>query len=142
LGALRPGHEPRATEYIDEMKDMIGELVRKRFAYVVPASIGHNSRAQYVYLDSTRVPSHAFLSVDSFNEHDVGYRYGELSGRSVDDMIVGSRAETGEGKRNPMDSVLWKPSTLEQPGWSSGISSARQCPENCSARSLIFMAVG
>jgi cysteinyl-tRNA synthetase len=37
----------------------------------------------------------------------------------VDDMIVGSRSEVGEGKRNPMDSVLWKPSTIEQPGWQS-----------------------
>ena len=119
IGALRPDKEPRATEYIDEMKTMIGELVQKEFAYVVPATIGHNSRAMYVYLDSTRVPSHAFLSVDSFQNEDVGYQYGELSGRSVDDMIVGSRSEIGEGKRNPMDSVLWKPSTIEQPGWKS-----------------------
>ena len=119
LGALRPNHEPRATEYIDEMKEMITDLVDKKFAYSVPARIGHNSRAQYVYLDSTRVPSHAFLSVDAFEEKDIGYRYGELSGRSLEDMVVGSRAEVGEGKRNPMDSVLWKPSTIEDPGWES-----------------------
>jgi cysteinyl-tRNA synthetase len=119
LGALRPDHEPRATEYIGEMKDMIAELIEKKFAYAVPAVMGHNSRAKYVYLDSTRVPSHAFLSVDAFEERDIGYRYGELSGRSLEDMVVGSRAEVGEGKRNPMDSVLWKPSTIEEPGWES-----------------------
>ena len=119
LGALRPSHEPRATAYIEEMKEMITELVDNKFAYPVAATIGHNSRAQYVYLDSTRVPSHAFLSVDAFEERDIGYRYGELSGRSLEDMVVGSRAEVGEGKRNPMDSVLWKPSTTEDPGWES-----------------------
>ena len=119
LGALRPNHEPRATEYIPQMVTMIDELLEKGFAYRVAATIGHNSRAQYVYLDSTRAPAHAFLSVESFAKGDFGYQYGELSGRSVDDMIAGSRSETGEGKRNPMDSVLWKPSTIEQPGWES-----------------------
>ena len=119
LGALRPSYEPRATEYIDEMKEMIAELVDSKFAYSVAATIGHNSRAQYVYLDSTRVPSHAFLLVEAFGEKDTSYRYGELSGRSLEDMVVGSRAEVGEGKRNPMDSVLWKPSTIEDPGWES-----------------------
>jgi cysteinyl-tRNA synthetase len=119
LGALRPDHEPRATEYIAEMKEMIAELVEKKNAYAVPATIGHNSRAQYVYLDNGTAPSHAFLSVDSFEQRQSGYHYGDLSGRSVDDMVSGSRSEIGEGKRNPMDSVLWKPSTIEQPGWNS-----------------------
>ncbi|MEO0401044.1 MAG: cysteine--tRNA ligase, partial [Pseudomonadota bacterium] len=118
LGALRPTHQPRATQYIEEMKTMIAELEDKGFAYSVAATIGHNSNARYVFLDSERVPAHAFLSVDDYSRN-TDETYGRLSGRSVDDMIAGSRAELGEGKRNPMDSVLWKPSTLEQPGWES-----------------------
>ncbi|MEP0950948.1 MAG: cysteine--tRNA ligase [Paracoccaceae bacterium] len=119
LGALRPNHEPRATQYINEMKSMIAELIEKGFAYTVAATIGHNSHAHYVYLDSSRVPSHSFLSIEAFEDRDDGISYGNLAGRTVEDMIVGSRAEAGEGKRNPMDSVLWKPSTIEQPGWES-----------------------
>ena len=45
--------------------------------------------------------------------------YGALSGRSVDDMIAGARVEVAPYKRNPMDFVLWKPSTDDQPGWDS-----------------------
>ena len=96
LGALRPDHAPRATEYIPQMVAMISELLEKFFAYPVAATIGHNSHAKYVYLDSERAPAHAFLSVESFAKEDVGYHYGELSGRSVEDMIAGSRSETGE----------------------------------------------
>ena len=45
--------------------------------------------------------------------------YGRLSGRSVDDMIAGSRVEVAPYKKNPMDFVIWKPSTDDQPGWDS-----------------------
>ena len=121
VGALRPSKEPRATAYIEEMKSMIQELLDAGVAYVAAATIGHNSGAMHVYLDSERVPSHAFLSVNEYDENmkEQKVRYGELSGRSLDEMISGSRAEVGEGKRNPMDSVLWKPSTIEEPGWES-----------------------
>ncbi|MEQ6203775.1 cysteine--tRNA ligase [Sulfitobacter sp. HNIBRBA2951] len=119
VGALRPNHAPRATQFIGQMQDMISELIEKGFAYAVPATVGHNSKAHYVYTDSTKMPEHAFLSVDDMQEHKDQVGYGDLSGRSVEDMIAGSRAEVGEGKRNPMDSVLWKPSTIEQPGWES-----------------------
>jgi cysteinyl-tRNA synthetase len=62
--------------------------------------------------------------------------YGALSGRSVEDMIAGARVEVAPYKRDPMDFVLWKPSTDDQPGWDSpwgrggpaGISSARRWP--------------
>jgi cysteinyl-tRNA synthetase len=111
IGALRPTHEPRATAYIGQMIEMIKTLIAKKHAYTAPISYGHNSRA--VYFDSASVPEHAFFEVASF-EH-----YGDLSGRSVDDMIAGAKSEIGEGKRNPMDFVLWKPSTVEDPGWKS-----------------------
>ena len=93
LGALPPSHEPRCTEYIPQMVEMTAELIRKRHAY--------------------EAEGHVLFAVDSYD------RYGALSGRSVDDMIAGSRVEVAPYKRNPMDFVLWKPSTPEQPGWES-----------------------
>ncbi len=93
LGALEPNEAPRATEYIPEMIAMIEELIAKGHAY--------------------EAEGHALFDVNSY-EH-----YGALSGRSVDDMIAGARVEVAPYKRNPMDFVLWKPSTGIQPGWDS-----------------------
>src|SRR5690625_525518 len=93
LGALRPDHEPRCTEYIPEMVVMIEELIVKGHAYAAEG--------------------HVLFAVDSYD------RYGALSRRPVDDMIAGARVEIAPYKRNPMDFVLWKPSTPEQPGWDS-----------------------
>ena len=111
LGALRPSHEPRATQYIGQMIEMIQTLIRKGFAYSKPITYGHNSRA--VYFKSEKAPEHSFFQVEKDE------RYGELSGRGLDEMISGAKAEIGEGKLNPMDFVLWKPSTVEEPGWYS-----------------------
>lgn len=111
LGALRPDHEPRATEYISEMISMIKTLVKKGYAYSKPIAYGHNSRA--VYFNKEKAPEHNFFKVKEAEA------YGTLSGRSLDEMIAGSRAEVGEGKENPMDFVLWKPSTSNEPGWES-----------------------
>ena len=93
LGALEPDHAPRATEYISEMIVMSSELIEKGHAYVADG--------------------HVLFDVSSYES------YGELSGRSVEDMIAGARVEIAPYKRNPMDFVLWKPSTIEQPGWES-----------------------
>ncbi len=93
LGALRPTHEPRATEYIGQMIAMIAGLVEKVHAYVAEG--------------------HVLFAVESYAA------YGALSGRSIDDMIAGARVEVAPYKRNPMDFVLWKPSTGDQPGWDS-----------------------
>jgi cysteinyl-tRNA synthetase len=57
---------------------------------------------------------HVLFAVDSWRDH-----YGALSGRSVDDMIAGARVEVAPYKRNPMDFVLWKPSSDDLPGWAS-----------------------
>ncbi len=111
LGALEPDHMPRATQFIPQMVSMIKSLIDKGFAYSKPISYGHNSRA--VYFNAEKAPEHAFFRVDK----DDGY--GQLSGRSLDEMIAGSRAELGEGKENPMDFVLWKPSNIDEPGWES-----------------------
>ncbi|MDP2740351.1 MAG: cysteine--tRNA ligase [Pseudorhodobacter sp.] len=113
LGALRPTHEPRATEYIQQMQDMIQILIDKKHAYTVRDE-SNNPPAEYVISDSgSEEPEHALFSVQSY-EH-----YGALSGRSVEDMIAGARVEFAPYKRHPADFVLWKPSTADLPGWQS-----------------------
>lgn len=94
LGALEPDHMPRATQFIPQMIAMIEDLIAKGHAYAADG--------------------HVLFAVDSWKEH-----YGALSGRSVDDMIAGARVEVAPYKKNPMDFVLWKPSTDELPGWDS-----------------------
>jgi cysteinyl-tRNA synthetase len=93
LGAMRPDHEPRATQYISQMIEMTQGLIDKGFAY---AKEGH-----------------VLFRVREYTE------YGKLSGRSVDDMIAGARVEVAPFKEDPMDFVLWKPSTDDLPGWDS-----------------------
>ena len=93
LGNLEPNHMPRATQYIAEMITMIEGLIQKGHAYAAEG--------------------HVLFSVQSDPE------YGQLSGRSVDDMIAGARVEVAPYKRDPMDFVLWKPSNADQPGWDS-----------------------
>jgi cysteinyl-tRNA synthetase len=94
LGALEPDHMPRATQYIPQMVAMIEGLIAKGHAY--------------------EAEGHVLFAVDSWREG-----YGKLSGRSVDDMIAGARVEVAPYKRNPMDFVLWKPSSDDLPGWDS-----------------------
>ncbi|MEZ5907172.1 MAG: cysteine--tRNA ligase [Hyphomicrobiaceae bacterium] len=93
LGVLEPTHEPRATENIAQMIAMIETLIAKGCAY---AAEGH------VLLDTSAVPD-----------------YGQLSRRSLEDMIAGARVEVAPYKKNPADSVLWKPSDASLPGWES-----------------------
>jgi cysteinyl-tRNA synthetase len=85
LGALPPDHAPRATAYIPQMVAMIADLITKGHAYAAEG--------------------HVLFAVDSYAQ------YGALSGRTVDDMIAGARVEVAPYKRNPMDFVLWKPSS-------------------------------
>ena len=93
LGALEPTHMPRATQYIPQMVAMIEDLIAKGHAYAAEG--------------------HVLFRVASYSE------YGQLSGRSVDDMIAGARVEVAPYKDDPMDFVLWKPSDAETPGWDS-----------------------
>ncbi|MDW3222187.1 MAG: cysteine--tRNA ligase [Paracoccaceae bacterium] len=111
VGAMEPNEMPRATQYITEMIAMIKTLIEKGYAYSKPISYGHNSRA--VYFKASKAPEHSFFNVEADK------KYGELSGRTIDDMIAGLRSEVGEGKENPMDFVLWKPSNVDEPGWES-----------------------
>ena len=93
LGNLDPNHMPRATDYIAQMIAMIENLIAKGHAYAAEG--------------------HVLFSVSSYAD------YGRLSGRSVDDMIVGARVDVAPYKRDPMDFVLWKPSDATLPGWDS-----------------------
>ncbi|WP_428540146.1 cysteine--tRNA ligase [Profundibacter sp.] len=93
LGAREPDHMPRATQYIPQMVTMIEELIAGGHAY--------------------EAEGHVLFAVESCE------KYGALSGRTIKDMIAGSRVEVAPYKRNPMDFVLWKPSSGDQPGWES-----------------------
>ncbi len=93
LGVLPPTVEPRATKHIGDMISMIGALIDSGHAY---AAEGH------VLFDVTSDKA-----------------YGCLSHRDVDDMQAGARIEVASYKKNPMDFVLWKPSSGAEPGWDS-----------------------
>lgn len=93
LGALEPTEMPRATAYIGAMIAMIEDLIAKGHAY--------------------EASGHVLFKVRSYAN------YGKLSGRSVDDMIAGARVEVAPYKQDPMDFVLWKPSSDDLPGWDS-----------------------
>jgi cysteinyl-tRNA synthetase len=93
LGALRPTHEPRATEYVGQMVAMIARLIERGHAYAAEG--------------------HVLFSVSSYAD------YGRQARRSLDEMRAGARVEVAPYKRDPMDFVLWKPSDAETPGWDS-----------------------
>ena len=93
LSTLDPNLMPRATLYISQMIEMSNNLIKKGHAYVAEG--------------------HVLFDVDSCPD------YGVLSGRAIEDMIAGSRVEIAPYKRNPLDFVLWKPSSGETPGWES-----------------------
>lgn len=93
LGVLTPDLEPRVTEHIPAIIDLIRELMARGHAY---AEQGH-----------------VLFHVPSYPA------YGQLSGRRTEDMLAGARVEVAPYKRDPMDFVLWKPSMPEQPGWDS-----------------------
>ena len=94
LDLLSPDIEPRATEFISEIITMIEQLIAKNHAYVA---------------DNGDV----CFEVRSFAE------YGKLSNRNIDDLRSGERVVINEGKRDPLDFVLWKLSKPGEPQWSS-----------------------
>jgi cysteinyl-tRNA synthetase len=93
LGVFDADIEPRATEHIDDIIDMVTRLVEKGFAYVVDSSV--------------------YFSVEQFSE------YGRLSGRRLEEMDAGARLEIDENKNNPLDFVLWKEAKPGEPKWKS-----------------------
>jgi cysteinyl-tRNA synthetase len=93
LGCLDPTYEPRATDYIEPMKELIGRLLKSGQAYVAEDNI--------------------LFHVPSMKD------YGRLSNRSLDEMIAGARVEVAPYKKDPQDFVLWKPSKPGEPAWPS-----------------------
>jgi cysteinyl-tRNA synthetase len=93
LGVQMPDIEPRATEHVGEMIEMIGTLIEKGHAY--------------------EAEGHVLFDVGSHAE------YGALSRRDIREMIAGARVEVAPYKKAAHDFVLWKPSTPELPGWDS-----------------------
>ncbi len=93
LNTLEPDKEPRATDHIEEMVSMIATLIEKGHAY--------------------EAEGHVLFDVASDSN------YGSLSNRAQDEMIAGARVEVADYKKNPMDFVLWKPSSENEPSWES-----------------------
>lgn len=94
LGIIRPDIEPRATEHVQGMLDMISQLIAKGFAYQA---------------DNGDV----FYKVRSFLD------YGKLSGKSLDDLRAGERVDVDGHKQDPLDFVLWKSAKPGEPYWES-----------------------
>ena len=93
LGVNLPDMQPKATEHIDEMIDMIKKLLKNNYAY--------------------EKDGHVLFHVPSFK------KYGCLSGRNRDEQILGSRVEVAPYKKDATDFILWKPSSESMPGWES-----------------------
>tara|TARA_B100000470_G_scaffold53457_1_gene40221 strand:+ start:2700 stop:4079 length:1380 start_codon:yes stop_codon:yes gene_type:complete len=116
LGVLSPDIEPRATESIDKMIDMIESLSKKGFAYQ-----GKNGDV--------------FYSVRKFKD------YGKLSGKNLDDLLAGARVDIESNKEDPLDFVLWKKAKSNEPSWSSPWGEGRPGWHiECSAMSNHFIS--
>ncbi len=117
LNCENPTHQPRATEHIDIMIEMINDLIKKGFAY-------ENKK-------------HVYFEVKKFSD------YGKLSNKKLEDLIAGSRVEISENKKNSEDFVLWKPSNDDEPSWDSPWGKGRPGWHlECSAMSKKFLGNG
>ncbi len=114
LNCENPTHQPKATEHIDLMIEMINSLIKKGFAY-------ENKK-------------HVYFEVKKFSD------YGKLSNKNLEDLVAGSRIEISENKINSEDFVLWKPSNSDEPAWDSPWGKGRPGWHlECSAMSKKFL---
>jgi cysteinyl-tRNA synthetase len=114
LNTLRPTHEPRATEHIDEMISLVETLVRNGHAYEIDGDV--------------------YFSVESFNG------YGRLSKRTLEEVEAGARIGIDERKRNPLDFALWKSSKEGEPFWVTPFGNGRPGWHiECSAMSTKYL---
>ena len=93
LNCLVPSIEPKATEHIKDMIEMINSLIKKKLAYVNEG--------------------HVYFLISEFKN------YGKLSNKNLEELQAGSRVEISKLKKNPLDFILWKPALNEEPGWDS-----------------------
>ena len=109
-----PTHQPKATENINLMIEMISDLLKKGFAY-------ENNK-------------HIYFEVKKFKD------YGQLSNKKIDELIAGSRIEVSDNKKNSEDFILWKPSKNDEPSWESPWGKGRPGWHlECSAMSKKFL---
>jgi cysteinyl-tRNA synthetase len=94
LGVQKPDHEPRATQYVPQMQELIARLEQKGLAYRAPGGDVNYSVRKFA-------------------------GYGRLSGKSLDELRAGERVEVDAGKRDPLDFVLWKRAKPGEPKWPS-----------------------
>ena len=114
LNCEMPSHQPKATDHVNLMVEMISELIKKGFAY-------ENN-------------NHVYFEVKKFND------YGKLANKKLDDLIAGSRVEISDNKKNSEDFVLWKPSSDNEPSWKSPWGKGRPGWHlECSAMSKKFL---
>jgi cysteinyl-tRNA synthetase len=109
-----PTAQPKATEHIDLMIEMVSELIKKGYAY-------ENN-------------NHVYFEVKKFED------YGQLSNKKLEELIAGSRIEVSDNKKNSEDFVLWKPSLENEPSWDSPWGKGRPGWHlECSAMSKKFL---
>ncbi|NCU48641.1 MAG: cysteine--tRNA ligase [Candidatus Fonsibacter lacus] len=114
LNCLNPNHQPKATDHITAMIQMIENLLTKKFAYIKDGNV--------------------YFNVNKFKD------YGKLSNKNPQELISGSRVEISELKNNPLDFVLWKPSKDKEPSWQSPWGNGRPGWHiECSAMSEKFL---
>jgi cysteinyl-tRNA synthetase len=114
LNCEDPTQQPKATEHIDLMIEMVSELIKKGFAY-------ENSK-------------HVYFEVKKFVD------YGQLSNKKIEELIAGSRIAVSDNKKNSEDFVLWKPSLENEPSWDSPWGKGRPGWHlECSAMSKKFL---
>jgi len=115
LGVEKPDHEPRATEYVPQMLELIGRLEKNGLAYQVP-------------------DGDVNFSVRKFPG------YGKLSGKALDDLRAGERVDVDGTKEDPLDFVLWKHAREGEPSWPSPWGDGRPGWHiECSAMSSVLL---
>jgi len=114
LGCLKPSFEPKATEHLEEMINLIDKLIKNGFAY--------------------ESNNHIYFQVSKFKN------YGRLSNKKISELISGSRVEVSDNKKESGDFVLWKPSRENEPYWDSPYGKGRPGWHlECSAMSEKFL---
>ncbi|OMH40675.1 cysteine--tRNA ligase [Desulfurobacterium indicum] len=114
LNVKEPTVEPRVTEHIPEIIEMVKSLIEKGHAYESGGDV--------------------YFAVETFPE------YGKLSKRKIDELMAGARIEPGEKKRNPLDFALWKKSKEGEPAWNSPWGKGRPGWHiECSAMSMKYL---
>ena len=122
IGCEDPDHEPRVSDHLPEIYDLIQKILDAGTAYVVDRPGGTKD---------------VYFSVPSFAG------YGKLSGRKLDEMRAGARIEVDEAKKDPADFALWKGAPAEEWGWESPWGRGRPGWHiECSAMSMKYLGHG